>query len=230
MKPKHDDDLAGLRDVRERIARSLRDVGRPAGAVELVCVSKNFGAAAIAPILAAGERVFGENKVQEAAEKWPRLRELYPDLQLHLIGPLQSNKAELAVEIFDVIETVDRPKIALALAEAARKLKRNLKFFVQVNIGEEPQKSGVFPRDLADLLSFCRDQAGLDISGLMCIPPVGQLASPYFALLKKLAAEHGLKKLSMGMSGDFELAIQLDATHVRVGSAIFGARAAPIEI
>lgn len=224
------DRLAGLRDVRERIARAARDVGRPEDAVALVCVSKNFDAEAIAPILAAGERIFGENKVQEAAEKWPALRARYPDLQLHLIGPLQSNKAEQAVEIFDVIETIDRPKIALALAAAARKLNRTPEFFVQVNIGEEPQKSGVLPGDLGELLGFCRDEAGLKISGLMCIPPVDQLASPFFAMLKKLAAQQGVQKLSMGMSGDFELAIQLDATHVRVGSAIFGARKAPIAI
>lgn len=214
----------GLADVRARISRACRDNGRKETDVELVCVSKNFGADAIEPVLAEGQRVFGENRVQEAGEKWPELRRQAPDVKLHLIGPLQSNKAADAVTLFDVIETVDRPKIASAIAQAMRSSGKAPQLFVQVNTGEEPQKAGVAPSDLGALLNYCRHDLGLRIDGLMCIPPVDQLVSPHFALLKRLAVEFGLCKLSMGMSSDFELAIQLGATQVRVGSAIFGAR------
>jgi PLP dependent protein len=219
-------DLArgGLAEVRARIERTCRDVGRDEKSVELVCVSKGFGAESILPVLRAGERVFGENRVQEAQDKWPALRTQFPDLSLHLIGPLQSNKAGDAVALFDVIETVDRPKIASAIAAAMRESGRTPRLFVQVNTGEEPQKAGVAPRDLSNLLAFCRDEARLRIDGLMCIPPADELASPHFALLNQLGRNFGLKELSMGMSGDFELAIQMGATALRVGSAIFGHR------
>jgi pyridoxal phosphate enzyme (YggS family) len=218
------DSAEGLAGVRARIARACRDSGRKEAEVELVCVSKNFGADAILPVLDAGQRVFGENRVQEAAEKWPLLRLEYPDLRLHLIGPLQSNKATEAVALFDVIETVDRPKIAGAIAEAMRQSGKKPQLFIQVNTGAEPQKAGVSPEDLGELVALCHCEYGLKIDGLMCIPPVDQLVSPHFSLLRHLAAEYGFNRMSMGMSGDFELAIQLGATHVRVGSAIFGKR------
>jgi hypothetical protein len=214
----------GLADVRARIARACRDSGRTGTDVELVCVSKNCGHAAISPVLDAGQRVFGENRVQEAGEKWPPLRTMFPDIRLHLIGPLQSNKAADAVALFDVIETVDRPKIAGAIAQAMRDSERKPRLFIQVNTGAEPQKAGVTPEDLGALIALCRGEYRLEIDGLMCIPPFDQIVSPHFALLRQLAAEYGLNRLSMGMSGDFELAIQLGATHIRIGSAIFGAR------
>jgi pyridoxal phosphate enzyme (YggS family) len=216
-----------LAHVRARLSRACRDSGRAESEVELVCVSKNFDAVAIEPVLAAGQRIFGENRVQEAREKWVGLRSQFLGVELHLIGPLQSNKAADAVALFDVIETVDRPKIAEALAQAIGKSGKSGKsprLLVQVNTGAEPQKAGVAPSDLAALLEFCRHKAGLRIEGLMCIPPVDQLVSPHFALLRRLAADFGLSRLSMGMSDDFELAIQLGATQVRVGSAIFGSR------
>ena len=213
-----------LAEVRTRIVRAAGDCDRDPGGVTLVCVSKTFEPEAILPVLEAGEIVFGENKVQEAARKWPGLRALYPDVVLHLIGPLQSNKAEDAVATFDVIETVDRPKIAEALARAMDKIGRRPRLFVQINTGAEPQKAGVLP-DAADaFLAECRTVYGLAITGLMCIPPFDDQASPHFALLATIAARNGIAGLSMGMSSDFELGIQLGATHVRVGSAIFGAR------
>lgn len=215
---------ANLEEIRVRVDRSCLDVGRNSRDVELVCVSKNFGPEAIQVVLQAGHRVFGENRVQEAYEKWPGLRANYGDLDLHLIGPLQSNKAAEAVQLFDVIETLDRPKIARAIAQAMRASGKNPRLYIQVNTGEEPQKAGVAPYDLAAFLDLCSNELGLAIEGLMCIPPVNQLASPHFALLGRLASEFGLKKLSMGMSSDFELAIQLGATSVRIGSAIFGSR------
>ena len=215
---------ANLEEVQVRVDRSCLDVGRNRREIELVCVSKNFGPEAIQAVLLAGHRVFGENRVQEAHAKWPGLRSNYGDLDLHLIGPLQSNKAAEAVQLFDVIETLDRPKIAQAIALAMRTSGRNPRLYIQVNTGEEAQKAGVAPRDLGAFLELCRSELGLAIEGLMCIPPVDQLASPHFALLGRLASEFGLKKLSMGMSADFELAIQLGATSVRVGSAIFGSR------
>jgi pyridoxal phosphate enzyme (YggS family) len=222
-----------LRVVRARIDRASHDAGRQPAETQLVCVSKNFGIDSLQGALEAGQRVFGENRVQEAEEKWTALRPRYPEIELHLIGPLQSNKAEAAVELFDVIETVDRPKIARAIASAMQRQGKKPRLFVQVNVGAEPQKAGVAPADLGDLLELCRNQLELDIEGLMCIPPVDQLVSPHFALLRRLADEFGLRNLSMGMSDDFELAIQLGASYVRVGSAIFGARgraeASPIQ-
>ena len=193
----------------------------------LVAVSKTFAADEVAPVIAAGQRVFGENRVQEAKSKWPALRDLTPDLVLHLIGPLQSNKAREAVELFDVIETVDRPKIAEALAAETARTGRAPTLLVQVNTGAEPQKAGVLPHDADAFLAACRDRYGLAVAGLMCIPPAGEQASPHFALLNRIAARNGLPILSMGMSSDYELGIQLGATHVRVGSAIFGTRPRP---
>ena len=213
-----------LADVRARMIRACRDCGRSEAEVELVCVSKGFDVEAIQPLLAAGERIFGENRVQEAREKWVKLRRKFHDVELHLIGPLQSNKAAEAVDFFDVIETIDRPRIAETIARAMLSSGKKPRLFVQVNTGEEPQKSGVAPSELPGLLAFCRQSAGLHIEGLMCIPPVDQLVSPHFALMRRLAADFGLSQLSMGMSDDFDLAIQLGATQVRVGSAIFGAR------
>jgi pyridoxal phosphate enzyme (YggS family) len=213
-----------LMDIRARVGRAVRDSGREPGAVTLVCVSKTFEADAILPVLEAGERVFGENRVQEAMGKWPGLRERFGALDLHLIGPLQSNKADEAVSTFDVIETVDRPRIAEALAKAMDKLGRRPRLFIQVNTGAEPQKAGILPQDANAFVKTCRETYGLEIAGLMCIPPVEDQASPHFALLNVIAARNGLSGLSMGMSSDFELGIQLGATHIRVGSAIFGTR------
>ena len=196
---------------------------RPGGAVTLIAVSKTWGPEHIRPALEAGHRDFGENRVQEAAAKWPALREEYPDVRLHLIGPLQSNKAADAVALFDVIHTVDRPKIARAIASECEKQGRDVETFVQVNTGEEAQKSGVAPDEAVAFVESCRER-GLAPAGLMCIPPAQENPGPHFALLAKLAAEAGLDGLSMGMSGDYETAIRMGATHVRVGSAIFGAR------
>jgi pyridoxal phosphate enzyme (YggS family) len=198
--------------------------GRIAAGVTLVAVSKTFGADDIAPVLAAGQRVFGENRVQEAKSKWPALREKYAGIELHLIGPLQSNKAAEAVALFDVIQTVDRPKIAAALAAEMKKQGRRLTCFVQVNTGDESQKAGIAVADADAFIADCRQAHGLDVTGLMCIPPAGQDPRPHFRLLREIAQRHGLKGLSMGMSGDFETAIAEGATHVRVGSAIFGVR------
>lgn len=208
--------------VRNRIARAARDAGRDPQEVTLVCVSKTFAAQDIAPVIEGGERVFGENRVQEALEKWPPLKA--PGLELHLIGPLQSNKAHDAVLFFDVIETVDRDKIAKTLASEIQKTSRHPRLYVQINTGAEPQKAGILPQEADRFIASCRKEYGLEISGLMCIPPLDDQASPHFALLNKIAARNGISALSMGMSGDFELAIQLGATHVRVGSAIFGER------
>ena len=217
---------ARLAEVRARIARAARDSGRDPASVTLVAVSKTFSAQEIAPALEAGQRVFGENRVQEAKTKWPALRAETPGLELHLIGPLQSNKAREAVELFDVIETVDRPKIAEALAAEMSRAGKHPKLFVEVNTGAEPQKAGVLPADADAFIRRCRDDLGLRVEGLMCIPPADEQASPHFALLNKIAARNGVAKLSMGMSADFEIGIQLGATHVRVGSAIFGSRPA----
>ncbi|MGO9006763.1 MAG: YggS family pyridoxal phosphate-dependent enzyme [Beijerinckiaceae bacterium] len=213
-----------LADVRRRIALAAEDCGRNSRDVTLVCVSKSFAAAAIDPVLAAGERVFGENRVQEALEKWPPLKQAFEGVELHLIGPLQSNKAREAVQFFDVIETVDRVKIAETLAREIARLGRAPRLYVQVNTGSEPQKAGVLPLEADRFIASCVKDYGLTIEGLMCIPPADDQASPHFALLYKIASRNGLRVLSMGMSNDFELAIQLGATHVRVGSAIFGKR------
>ena len=213
-----------LDTVRDRVAAAACEAGREPSAVTLVAVSKTFAEAEIVPVLDAGQRVFGENRVQEAKAKWPALRERYAGIELHLIGPLQSNKAREAVALFDCVHTVDRPKIAHALAEEMDKQQRRLKLFIEVNTGEEPQKAGVGPKDLATLVSLCRDDLKIEIAGLMCIPPHEEEAAVHFAFLAKLAKEHALTALSMGMSADFETAIAFGATHVRVGSAIFGAR------
>ena len=202
-----------------------RDVlGKVAGRARLVTVSKTFTAAEIEPVIAAGQRIFGENRVQEVASKWPALRAKYPDLELHLIGPLQSNKVSEAVALFDVIQTVDRPKIAQALAKEMQKQGRALRYFVQVNIGREAQKAGIPPEELDEFVARCRHDLALNIVGLMCLPPVENDPQPYFTAMAKMAARNGLKELSMGMSGDFDAALREGATYVRVGSAIFGGR------
>lgn len=216
--------LAQLAEIRARIAMAAKDSDRAPGSVTLVCVTKTFGPEAILPVLEAGERHFGENKVQEALGKWPELRRLYPDLELHLIGPVQTNKAREAVEFFDVIESLDRPKLAAALAKEIVRTGKHPKLYVQVNTGAEPQKAGILPQEADGFIGFCRNEHGLEITGLMCIPPVGEQASPHFALLREIAKRNKIAVLSMGMSADFELAIQLGATHVRIGSAIFGKR------
>jgi pyridoxal phosphate enzyme (YggS family) len=213
-----------LNDVRSRIAAEERAAGRPAGSVQLVAVSKTFEADAIRPAIEAGQRVFGENRVQESQGKWPALKAERLDIELHLIGPLQSNKAADAVALFDVIETVDREKIARALAEEMKRQAKTLRLYVQVNSGLEPQKAGIAPDDTPTFVAFCRDELGLSIEGLMCIPPAEENPGPHFALLAKLALKCGVEKLSMGMSGDYGTAIAFGATSVRVGSAIFGTR------
>lgn len=215
---------AAFRSVSDRIDRAVEEAGRPAGSVELVAVSKTYGPEAILPVIEAGQRVFGENKVQESQGKWPALKERFPDLQIRLIGPLQSNKAGDAVALFDVVESVDREKIAAALAKEIAKQNRRPRLYVQVNVGEEEQKAGIAPTEAVAFVERCRTVHGLAIEGLMCIPPADENPGPYFALLKKLAAEAGVDKLSMGMSADFDTAIAFGATSVRVGSAIFGAR------
>jgi PLP dependent protein len=216
--------LDRLASVRARIARAARDAGRDPQDLTLVCVSKTFGPDDITPVVEAGERVFGENRVQEALEKWPPLKASHPGLELHLIGPLQSNKAHDAVAFFDVIETVNRDKIAKVLAFEIQKTSRHPSLYVQVNTGAEPQKAGVLPQEADRFIESCRKDYGLEISGLMCIPPLDDQASPHFALLNMIAARNGISVLSMGMSSDFELAIGIGATHVRIGSAIFGGR------
>ena len=218
------DPVANLRDLRSDIARAARDFGRDPADVRLVCVSKTVPPERIAPVIAAGERIFGENRVQEAHGKWPALKAEYPDLELHLIGPLQTNKAREAVALFDAIETLDRPSLAKALAAEIQRAGRAPKLFVQVNTGAEPQKAGVPPQDADAFIAQCRTEYRLGPIGLMCIPPLDEQASPHFALLNKIAARNGLQELSMGMSADYALGIQLGATYVRIGSAIFGER------
>ncbi len=218
------DSVARLHAVRAEIGRAARDFGRDPASITLVAVSKTFPAEAIEPVLAAGQRVFGENYVQEAKAKWGPLRQRYPGVELHLIGPLQSNKAGDAVRLFDAIHTLDRDSLAAALAKEIAKVGRAPRLLVQVNTGEEPQKGGVMPGDADAFIAGCRDKHGLEVEGLMCIPPADEPPSPHFGLLAKIANGNGLKLLSMGMSADFEAAIQLGATHVRVGSAIFGTR------
>ncbi len=218
------DAVAGLRQVQESIRRAASDYDRDPSSITLVAVSKTFPAEDIEPVLAAGQRVFGENYVQEAKAKWLSLRERYADVELHMIGPLQSNKAREAVELFDVIHTLDRPSLAEALAKEIARQGRTPRLLVQVNTGEEPQKGGVIPTEVDAFLEACRSKYGLTIEGLMCIPPADDPPSPHFALLNTIAQRHGLKVLSMGMSADFDAAIQLGATYVRVGSAIFGNR------
>lgn len=214
-----------LAEIRERVEKAARESGRRSEEVTLIAVSKTFGPADILPVIEAGQMRFGENRVQEAQGKWPALRESVPGIELHLIGPLQSNKAREAVALFDVIQTVDRPKIAASIAREAAAQGRTPRLFIQVNIGDEGQKSGIEPEKTAELLALCREQHGLAIEGLMCIPPLEDAPEPYFERLARLAGDLGLKGLSMGMSGDFEAAIRCGATHIRVGSAIFGHRA-----
>lgn len=213
-----------LDEVRGRIAAAARQAKRDPEAVQLVAVSKTFEADSIRPVIGSGQRVFGENRVQEAQGKWPLLKSETAGLELHLIGPLQSNKAADAVALFDVIETVDREKIARALADEMKRQERSLRCYVQVNTGLEPQKAGIAPDDTVAFVDLCRGELGLTVEGLMCIPPADENPGPHFALLAKLAEECGLSRLSMGMSGDFETAIAFGATSVRVGSAIFGSR------
>lgn len=213
-----------LQDIRARIAKSADIAGRKPEAVELVAISKTHAAEAIEPLLAAGHRVFGENRVQEAEAKWPALRTAYPDVKLHLVGQLQSNKAEDAVALFDCIHSVDRPSLVAALGKAMEKAARKVPCFIQVNIGAEDQKGGCAIADVPALLASARE-AGIPVVGLMCVPPAGIEAAPFFALLAKIAGDNGVDQLSMGMSDDFETAVLLGATHVRVGSALFGKRA-----
>lgn len=213
-----------LAAVRARIAEAAQAAARRPEDVTLVAVSKTHDAAAVAAALAAGQRVFGENRVQEAAAKYPPLKARHPDLRLHLIGPLQTNKVKDAVALFDTIETVDRPKLAEALAREMARQGRRPELFIQVNTGEEPQKAGVMPREADGFIEQCRAGLGLAIAGLMCIPPAEEEPSLHFALLREIARRHGLAGLSMGMSGDYDVAIRFGATHVRVGTAIFGAR------
>ena len=210
--------------VLEKCAESAAVSRREAGTITLVVVSKTFDVEEIRPVLEAGHRIFGENRVQEAQAKWPRLKSAFKDVELHLIGPLQSNKAGDAVALFDVIHTVDREKIAAALASEMKKQDRYPALFIQVNTGSEPQKAGIEPTESEAFCQLCREKYGLEISGLMCIPPVGENPGPHFALLRKLAEKTGLTSLSMGMSSDYDIAIEMGATHVRVGSAIFGSR------
>ena len=214
----------GLAAVEQHIARACGEARRDRASVTLVAVSKTFDADAIVPVIRAGQRVFGENRVQEAKAKWPGLMSAYPGIALHLIGPLQSNKAKEAVALFDAIHSVDRPSICEALAKEIDSQKRRPELFVQLNTGEEPQKAGVAPAEADAFIATCREKYGLEISGLMCIPPVDEAPAPHFALTAKIAARTGLKNLSMGLCADFAIAIQFGATHIRVGSAIFGHR------
>jgi PLP dependent protein len=213
-----------LAAVEQDVARACKQARRERASVTLIAVSKTHQAEAIEPVIAAGQRVFGENRVQEAKAKWPALMSAHPGLALHLIGPLQSNKAKEAVALFDAIHSVDRPSICEALAKEIDRQQRVPQLFVQLNTGEEPQKAGIAPAEADAFIARCRDQYGLKISGLMCIPPLDDAPAPHFALTAKIAARNGLTDLSMGMSADFAIAIALGATHVRVGSAIFGAR------
>jgi pyridoxal phosphate enzyme (YggS family) len=213
-----------LAAVRKRIADAAARAGRNAADIHLIAVSKTFDAAAIEPVLEAGQRLFGENRVQEAQGKWPRLRSRFPDLSLHLIGPLQTNKVRDAVALFDTIHSVDRDKLAAELSKEMARQQRVLSFFVQVNTGEEPQKAGVAPQKAVEFVERCRDKHKLAVEGLMCIPPLEDDPVPHFEMLRRLADDLGLPSLSMGMSADFETAIAHGATHIRVGSAIFGER------
>lgn len=213
-----------LKNVLDGIKEAESQADRAPGSVQLIAVSKTFDAEQIRPVLQSGHRVFGENRVQESQGKWPQLKEEYPDTELHLIGPLQSNKTSEAVALFDVIHTVDREKIAKALAKEMSKQDRTLRLYVQVNTGREEQKAGIDPHQAVEFVERCRSEHGLEIVGLMCIPPFDENPGPHFALLRKLAEEAGVAELSMGMSADYQTAIEFGSTSVRVGSAIFGAR------
>lgn len=228
--PQHGSPLAAhspreaLAAVEYDVFRACNEARRERASVTLIAVSKTFEADAITPVIEAGQRVFGENRVQEAKSKWPALMSALPGIELHLIGPLQSNKAKEAVALFDAIHSVDRPSICEALSKEMALQNRAPQLFVQLNTGEEPQKAGIAPSDADAFIARCREGYGLQIAGLMCIPPVGDAPAPHFALTAKIAARNGLKQLSMGMSADFAIAIQFGATHVRIGSAIFGKR------
>lgn len=215
-----------LQTIRNSIIDCENESAREAGSVQLVAVSKTFDASEILPALNAGQRIFGENRVQEAQGKWPELREQFSDIELHLIGPLQSNKAADAVALFDVIQTIDRDRIAETIAAQMQRLNRFPKLFVQVNTGDEPQKAGIAPQETIAFVRRCQEVHGLNIAGLMCIPPADENPGPHFALLRQLAEKSGLTQLSMGMSADYQTAIAFGATYVRVGSAIFGSRPA----
>jgi len=215
-----------LAEVRQHIAAAARAAGRDPASVTLVAVSKTHGVDRVRELLDAGQRVFGENRVQEAEEKFPALKAAYPDLALHLIGPLQTNKAREAVALFDVIQSVDRERLAATLAKEMTRAGRRPDCYIQVNTGEEPQKAGVLPAELDAFVASCRDTHKLPIVGLMCIPPVDEEPALHFGLLAKMAARNGLARISMGMSADYETAIRLGATHVRVGTALFGHRGA----
>ncbi len=212
-----------LRTIQEKMVKTAGLAQREADDIDLIAISKTRSADEIRPLLEAGHRLFGENRVQEAAAKWPELREAFDGVKVHLVGQLQSNKADEAVQLFDAIHSLDRPSLVKALAKAMDKQDRRIPCFLQVNIGEEPQKGGCAIGDVADLLESAQ-AAGIEVAGLMCVPPSAVHPAPYFALLAKLAKDHGLDGLSMGMSGDFETAIKLGATHVRVGTALFGER------
>ena len=214
-----------LSAVRARIEAAARQSGRAPSDVHLIAVTKTHGEEAIGAALEAGQRIFGENRVQEAERKWPQIKAKWPDIALHLIGPLQTNKVRAAVALFDAIHSLDRLKLAEVLASEFDRQKRQLQLFVQVNTGEEPQKTGVSPRETGAFVRQCKEEIGLGIAGLMCIPPLDQEPEPHFALLKKLALDAGLSELSMGMSADFEAAIRMGATHVRLGTVLFGERA-----
>jgi pyridoxal phosphate enzyme (YggS family) len=214
----------GLAAVRAEIARACREAGRDPASVTLIAVSKTFGADAIEPVIAQGHRVFGENRVQEAKAKWPALKAQHPGIELHMVGPLQSNKAREAVALFDAIHSLDRASLCEALAKEIARQGRRPTLFVEINTGAEPQKAGVLPQDADAFIARCRDTYGLRIDGLMCIPPLDEAPAPHFALTAKIAARNNLPLLSMGMSADYPIAIAFGATHVRIGTAIFGER------
>jgi pyridoxal phosphate enzyme (YggS family) len=222
------DRVDGLARVRADVAQACRDAGRDPGTVTLVAVSKTFDTDAIVPVIQAGQRVFGENRVQEAKGKWPALKAAHPDIALHLIGPLQSNKAKEAVALFDAIHSLDRPSLAEALAKEVVRQNRQPQLFVEINTGSEPQKAGVLPEEADAFIARCRETHGLAVAGLMCIPPFDEAPAPHFALTAKIAQRNALSLLSMGMSADFRIAIAFGATHVRVGTAIFGTRPKPL--
>jgi PLP dependent protein len=218
------DVAANLSAVQAQVDAALNSAGRDAGAAQLIAVSKTKPVEEIRPVLAAGQVLFGENRVQEAQGKWPDLRQAFPDAEVHLIGPLQTNKVKQAVALFDAIQTVDRPKLARALATEMARTDRFLDCFVQINVGEEEQKAGVAPTEADDFITMCWDELKLPVRGLMCIPPADEEPAPYFALMNRIAERNGLTELSMGMSADYDVAIEFGATMVRVGTAIFGVR------
>ncbi len=216
--------LHEIEAIIRRVLNAQRREGEEQKRVDIICVSKTFETDVIEPLLIAGHRIFGENRVQEASVKWPQLKAIYPRVELHLIGPLQSNKVDLAFDLFDVFQTVDREKIAQKLAIKVKETGQKKKFFVQVNTGEEPQKAGISPTDVNDFIKFCSHELDLSITGLMCIPPADHQAAPHFAMLASLARQNDIQHLSMGMSEDYSIAVQLGASYVRVGSRIFGRR------